>query len=57
MSIMRYLPRPYWLILSAVHLAVTLLAGAWVMSSLQRKVYPISGEAGDLTLEDGEAAL
>ncbi|MBQ8835117.1 MAG: ABC transporter ATP-binding protein [Oscillospiraceae bacterium] len=56
-SIMRYLPRPYWLILSAVHLAVTLLAGAWVMSSLQRKVYPISGEAGDLTLEDGEAAL
>ena len=53
--IMRYLPRAYWVILSAVHLAVTLLAGAWVMAGLQRRVYPISGEAGDLKLEDEEA--
>ena len=56
-SIMRYLPHRNWLILSAVHLAVTVLAGCWVTSSMKRRVYPVSGEAGDLKLEDEEAAV
>lgn len=54
--ILRYLPRPYWLLLSAVHLAVTLAAGLGAMSSLERRVYPVSGEAGDLALDE-EAAV
>lgn len=50
--IMRYLPLGYWLILSAVHLAVTLLSALWIMGRLSRQVYPQSFKRGDLELEE-----
>lgn len=55
-AMLRYLSRPYWALLSAVHLAVTLGAALSAGKALTRKVYPASGEAGDLMLEEGEAA-
>ena len=54
-AMLRYLSRPYWALLSAVHLAVTLGAALSAGKALTRKVYPASGEAGDLMLEEGEA--
>lgn len=51
-SIMRYLPLGYWLILSAVHLAVSLLGALWIMGRLSRQVYPSSSKRSDLEFEE-----
>lgn len=58
-SILRYLPLPWALLLSAVHLAAGVLAGLWAASSVRRKVYPFTGHRPDLDLgelDDEEAA-
>ena len=41
-----------WLILSAVHLAVSLLGALWIMGRLSRQVYPQSFKQGDLEFEE-----
>lgn len=56
-SVMRYLPPVNWLILSGVHLAVSVLAGIWAVKRVRRSVYPKSGEKGDLDLGGEEAAV
>lgn len=53
-SILRYLPLPWVLLLSAVHLAAGVLAGLWVASSVRRKVYPFTGHRPDLDLGELE---
>lgn len=52
-SILRYLPAGKWLVLSGVHLALSLFTGWIVMNAMAKKVYPQTGERGDLEL-DGE---
>ena len=51
-SIMRYLPLGYWLLLSGVHLAVSLLGALWIMGGIARQVYPLSSKRGDLEFEE-----
>ena len=49
---MRYLPLGYWLLLSGVHLAVSLLGALWIMGGIARQVYPLSSKRGDLEFEE-----
>lgn len=51
-SLMRYLPLLNWLILSAVHLAVSLFTGVWVISSMKKRVYPASDNSTDINLDE-----
>ncbi|MGN0986007.1 MAG: ABC transporter ATP-binding protein [Candidatus Enterenecus sp.] len=53
-SILRYLPLPWALLLSAVHLAAGVLAGLWAASSVRRKVYPFTGHRPDLDMGELE---
>ena len=52
--ILRYLPAPYILLLSAVHLAASLAATGWVIRALGKQVYPLAGRYTDLNLDDQE---
>ncbi len=56
-SVTRYLPAGYRLILSLVHLSVSLFAGAWVNSGMKRRVYPDSSKSVDLKTDGGEAEI
>lgn len=56
-SLIRYLPPAYALILSGVHLLAGLAAGLWVMQSVGRQVYPLAGKQSDLELDGEEEAL
>ena len=53
-AILRYLPLPWALLLSAVHLAAGVLAGLWVASAVRRKVYPFTGHRPDLDMGELE---
>ena len=53
-SILRYLPAPYATLTWAIHLAASLLAGAWIARALGRQVYPVTGRKADLDMMDEE---
>ena len=55
-ELLRWLPAPYILLLSGVHLAASLLAALWTVRALARQVYPLAGKYSDLALDDGEEA-
>ena len=50
-SVLRYLPLPYVLLISAVHLAAALLTAWWIMGAIRRQVYPFTGRRPDLNLD------
>lgn len=52
-SVLRYLPAPYALLIWAVHFAAGLLATLWIAAALKRRVYPVTGKRADLEM-DGE---
>ena len=56
-SLIRYLPPAYGLVLSGVHLLAGLAAGLWVMHSVGRQVYPLAGKESDLILDGEEDTL
>lgn len=53
-QMLRYLPLPYVLVLSGVHLAVSLLSALLVIRSMEKQVYPLAGKNRDLNLEEGK---
>ncbi len=55
-SLWRYLPGEYFLLLSGVHLAAGCLSALWLCSSLAGRLFPDSGAKLDLDM-DGEAAV
>jgi hypothetical protein len=54
-----YLPAENWLILSGVHLVLSLLAGWLILRNLNKRVYPRQNRAADLDLDalEEEAAV
>ena len=58
-TIIRYLPGEKWLILVLVQLLIALAAALMAMGNMKKRVYPQTGEAGDLNLDplDKEAAV
>ena len=46
--LLRYLPLPYAVLLSAIHLIASLAAALWVMGALRRQVYPDDRSVPDL---------
>jgi len=58
-AILHYLPAGNWLILSAVHLVLSLLAGWLILRNLHKRVYPRQGRRADLDLDalEEEAAV
>ncbi len=56
-ELIRYLPLKYAVLLSAVHIALTALAGVWILHYLSRQVFPLAERYADLDLdEEAEAA-
>lgn len=55
-TIIRYLPGEKWLILVAVQLIITLAAAMIAIWNMKKRVYPQTGETGDLDL-DGEETV
>ena len=53
-EMLRYLPLPYVLVLSGVHLAASLLSALLVIRSMEKQVYPLAGKNRDLNLEEGK---
>ena len=53
-QMLRYLPLPYVLILSGVHLAASLLSALLVIRSMEKQVYPLAGKNRDLDLGEGK---
>ena len=51
-SILRYLPGQYLLLIWGVHICAGLLATAWIVGALRRQVYPVSGIKADLNMEE-----
>lgn len=51
-NILHYLPVSNWLILSAAHLVLSLLAALIIMGSMRKKVYPQSSQKSDLNLDE-----
>ena len=51
-SIVRYLPVGNWAVLSAVHLGLSVLAGLGIMKNMSKRVYPQTGDRGDLRLDE-----
>ena len=51
-EIMSYLPAKYILILSGVHLAVSVFSTIWIVAALGRQVYPFAGKFEDIALND-----
>ena len=58
-ELLRWLPPPYVLLLSGVHLAASLLAAAWAVRALARQVYPLTGKYSDLALwpDEGDRSI
>ena len=58
-AIVNYLPAENWLILSGVHLVLSLLAGWLILRNLNKRVYPRQNRAADLDLDalEEEAAV
>ena len=58
-TILNYLPAGNWLILSAVHLILSLLAGWLILKNLRKRVYPRQSRRADLDLDalEEEAAV
>lgn len=48
--ILRYLPPQYLALLSGVHMAVSLLGAVWVMRSMAKQVFPLTGKRRDLPM-------
>ena len=55
--VLRYLPPMYILLLSGVHLAGTLLGALWIILTVTRQVFPLSGKQSDLRLDDEEVTV
>lgn len=57
--IIHYLPLPMMFVLVGVHLLVSLAAAWWILSSLTRQIYAVTGRENDLPMEntEKEAAL
>ncbi len=53
-EMLRYLPLPYVLVLSGVHLVASLLSALLVIRSMEKQVYPLAGKNRDLNLEEGK---
>ena len=53
-EMLRYLPLPYVLVLSGVHLAASLLSALLVIRNMEKQVYPLAGKNRDLNLEEGK---
>ena len=51
-SILHYLPAPCILATWAVHLSTSLLTVLWITSALRRQVYPATGAAADLDMDE-----
>ena len=51
-SILRYLPGRFLLLIWAVHFGASLLTNAWISLALRRQVYPVSGKKADLNMEE-----
>ena len=51
-SILRYLPMPYMLLIWGLHFAAGLLTTAWITSALRRQIYPVSGIRADLNMDE-----
>ena len=55
-DLMRYLPPAQFAILSAVHLAASLVSALWIAHSVSRQVYPMARRESDMEFEEEEAA-
>ena len=58
-NLTKYLYGPYWAVLSLVHLAASLTAGAGIIRTMKNQIYPLSARRSDLSLDEisGEVSL
>ncbi len=51
-NMLKYLPLPYVLILSAVHLAAALTAGIFILRGIDKHVYPMAAKNRDILIDE-----
>ena len=51
-SVLRYLPGPYVLLIWVVHFGAALLTSLWVNRAMKRQVYPVTGSGTDLAMDE-----